>query len=98
MLLINTYIITFKFDLPSVLYTATFVVIIVLQPVYCECEYFDNTNRFNMEEISIEKMLANCGDFSRYQLMLLGMFAIINVLSSVNYYAQTIISFVPEHW
>lgn len=48
--------------------------------------------------MNIEILLAQCGDFSRYQLMLLALFCLINVLASVNYYSQTIISFVPEHW
>ncbi|KAG4070913.1 hypothetical protein HA402_011139 [Bradysia odoriphaga] len=48
--------------------------------------------------MDIEKMLKKCGDFGRYQFMLMGLFCIINVLASLNYYSQTIISFVPEHW
>lgn len=45
-----------------------------------------------------ERMLAKCGDFGRYQYLLMGMFCIINLLSAMHYYSQTIISFVPEHW
>lgn len=48
--------------------------------------------------MAIEKMLAHCGDFNRYQYLLMGLFCTINILSALNYYSQTIISFVPEHW
>ncbi|XP_055379181.1 organic cation transporter protein-like [Condylostylus longicornis] len=48
--------------------------------------------------IEIDKVLEKCGDFHRYQFMLLFLFCIINLLSSVQYYSQTIISFIPEHW
>lgn len=48
--------------------------------------------------MDIQKVLAECGDFGRYQYMLLILFCIINLLSALNYYSQTIISFVPEHW
>lgn len=48
--------------------------------------------------LDIDKVLEKCGDFNRYQFMLLGCFCLINVLASMHYYSQTIISFVPEHW
>lgn len=48
--------------------------------------------------LDIDGMLAKCGDFNRYQYMLMGIFCIVNILSSMHYYSQTIISFVPEHW
>lgn len=55
----------------------------------------DNKLKANMD---IEQLLAHCGDFGRYQWMLLALFCLINILSSINYYSQTIITFVPEHW
>lgn len=48
--------------------------------------------------MDVDKMLEKCGDFGRYQLMMLSLFGVINILSSVHYYSQTIIIFVPEHW
>lgn len=48
--------------------------------------------------MDIDLMLERCGDFNSYQFMLMGLFAIVNVLSSMHYYSQTIISFVPDHW
>jgi hypothetical protein len=30
--------------------------------------------------------------------MLLGCFCLVNVIASMHYYSQTIISFVPDHW
>lgn len=50
------------------------------------------------KSVDIDQILAKCGDFNRYQFMLLGAFCLINVISSMHYYSQTIISFVPEHW
>lgn len=50
------------------------------------------------KSLDIDQILEKCGDFHRYQLMLLGFFCLINVLASMHYYSQTIISFVPEHW
>lgn len=48
--------------------------------------------------MEVEKFLHKCGDFNRYQFLMLGIFAVINILSSVHYFSQTIISFIPEHW
>lgn len=48
--------------------------------------------------MDVDKLLHKCGDFNRYQFLMLGIFAVINVLSSVHYFSQTIISFIPEHW
>jgi MFS transporter, OCT family, solute carrier family 22 (organic cation transporter), member 4/5 len=48
--------------------------------------------------MDIDQMLAKCGDFHRYQILLMGLFCVINILSAMQYYSQTIISFVPEHW
>ncbi|GAB0092743.1 organic cation transporter protein [Sergentomyia squamirostris] len=46
----------------------------------------------------VDRMLEKCGDFGRYQLFLLSLFAVVNVLTSWHYYSQTIISIVPDHW
>lgn len=43
-------------------------------------------------------MLEKCGDFGRYQYLLMGMFCVVNIICAMDYYSQTIISFVPEHW
>ncbi|XP_055849896.1 organic cation transporter-like protein [Episyrphus balteatus] len=48
--------------------------------------------------IEMKKILFNLDGFSRYQKILLLLFCIINVLSSIHYYSQTIISFVPDFW
>lgn len=45
-----------------------------------------------------EDMLRECGDFGPYQFVMLAAFCIINVFSSIHYFSQTIILFVPEHW
>lgn len=45
-----------------------------------------------------EDMLRECNDFGPYQYILLASFSVINILSSIHYFSQTIILFVPEHW
>lgn len=49
-------------------------------------------------KMDVEYFLKMCGDFNRYQFLMLGLFAVINVLSSIHYFSQTIISFIPDHW
>ncbi|XP_017084711.2 organic cation transporter protein [Drosophila eugracilis] len=48
--------------------------------------------------LEVDKILEKCGDFSRLQLIMLLLFCLINVLSALHYYSQTIISFVPKYW
>jgi len=48
--------------------------------------------------LEVDKILEKCGDFSRLQLIMLLLFCVINVLSALHYYSQTIISFVPKYW
>lgn len=43
-------------------------------------------------------MLEKCGSFGYYQMAMFGLFGVINMLSSIHYYSQTIINFVPDHW
>lgn len=48
--------------------------------------------------IEVDKMLEKCGDFGRLQWIMLLLFSLLNVLSALHYYSQTIISFVPKYW
>ncbi|XP_055849913.1 organic cation transporter protein [Episyrphus balteatus] len=48
--------------------------------------------------MDFDKILEKCGDFNRYQFMILALFGLINVIISMHYFTQTIISFVPNHW
>ncbi|XP_055379248.1 organic cation transporter protein-like [Condylostylus longicornis] len=48
--------------------------------------------------MDFDRILEKCGDFHRYQFLLLGLYGLINLLVSMHYFTQTIISFVPEHW
>ncbi|EDW68103.1 organic cation transporter-like protein [Drosophila virilis] len=48
--------------------------------------------------LEVDKMLEKCGDFSRLQVFMLLLFSVINLLSAMHYYSQTIISFVPKYW
>uniref|UniRef100_A0A1I8PMZ9 Major facilitator superfamily (MFS) profile domain-containing protein n=1 Tax=Stomoxys calcitrans TaxID=35570 RepID=A0A1I8PMZ9_STOCA len=43
-------------------------------------------------------VLEKCGNFGRYQWMLLLLYGCTNILSSMHYFSQTLISFTPEHW
>lgn len=49
-------------------------------------------------QMDFDKILEKCGDFNRYQFMILVLFGLINVIISMHYFTQTIISFVPNHW
>lgn len=48
--------------------------------------------------IDFEGILEKCGNYGAYQFRVLFLFGIINVLSSMHYFSQTIIAFTPEHW
>ncbi|XP_030373815.1 organic cation transporter protein-like [Scaptodrosophila lebanonensis] len=47
--------------------------------------------------MDFEQVLDTCGSFGRYQILLLILYGYTNILSSFHYFAQTIISFTPEH-
>ncbi|XP_058979338.1 organic cation transporter protein isoform X2 [Musca domestica] len=48
--------------------------------------------------IELDKILEKCGDRHRLQTIMLLLFCVINLLSAMHYYSQTIISFVPKYW
>uniref|UniRef100_A0A1A9X1M2 Major facilitator superfamily (MFS) profile domain-containing protein n=1 Tax=Glossina brevipalpis TaxID=37001 RepID=A0A1A9X1M2_9MUSC len=48
--------------------------------------------------MDFDKILGKCGDFNRYQLLILALFGLVNVMVSMHYFTQTVISFVPDHW
>ncbi|CAD7092957.1 unnamed protein product [Hermetia illucens] len=48
--------------------------------------------------MDFDRILEKCGDFNRFQFLLLALFGVINLLVSMHYFTQTIISFVPNHW
>lgn len=48
--------------------------------------------------LELDKILEKCGDCNRLQAIMLLLFCIINLLSALHYYSQTIISFVPKYW
>ncbi|XP_068152103.1 organic cation transporter protein [Drosophila tropicalis] len=47
--------------------------------------------------MDFERVLDKCGSFGRYQLILLILYGYTNILSSMHYFSQTIISFTPAH-
>lgn len=59
------------------------------------CVYLRDEQQQNMDA---DQILEKCGSFGRYQLVMFGLFGVINMLSSIHYYSQTIINFVPDHW
>ncbi|XP_037950517.1 organic cation transporter protein [Teleopsis dalmanni] len=48
--------------------------------------------------LEIDKILEKCGDCHFLQALMLVLFCVINCLSAMHYYSQTIISFVPRYW
>ncbi|EDV48477.1 uncharacterized protein Dere_GG23384 [Drosophila erecta] len=47
--------------------------------------------------MDLQKVLEKCGNFGPYQILLLGLFGYTNIVSSLHYFSQTIISFTPPH-
>ncbi|XP_017112390.1 organic cation transporter protein-like [Drosophila elegans] len=47
--------------------------------------------------MDLQSVLEKCGNFGPYQILLLGLFGYTNIVSSLHYFSQTIISFTPEH-
>uniref|UniRef100_A0A0K8USX2 Organic cation transporter protein n=1 Tax=Bactrocera latifrons TaxID=174628 RepID=A0A0K8USX2_BACLA len=48
--------------------------------------------------MDFDAVLKKCGNFGRFQFLVLLCFSLTNLLSSMHYFAQTIISFTPKHW
>ncbi|XP_016961532.1 organic cation transporter protein [Drosophila biarmipes] len=47
--------------------------------------------------MDLQSALEKCGNFGPYQILLLGLFGYTNIVSSLHYFSQTIISFTPSH-
>ncbi|EDV98608.1 organic cation transporter-like protein [Drosophila grimshawi] len=43
-------------------------------------------------------VLDKCGSFGRFQYVILLLYGYTNILSSLHYFSQTLITFTPEHW
>lgn len=48
--------------------------------------------------MDIDKALEKCGNYGRFQLAVLLLYGCTNLLSSMHYFSQTLISFTPDHW
>ncbi|XP_011208244.2 organic cation transporter protein [Bactrocera dorsalis] len=48
--------------------------------------------------MDFDAVLKKCGNFGRFQFLIMLCFGLTNLLSSMHYFAQTIISFTPQHW
>jgi len=48
--------------------------------------------------MDFEEILGKCGDGHRYQYMLLALYGLLMFIVSRQYFAQSVISFVPDHW
>ncbi|XP_017007301.2 organic cation transporter protein-like [Drosophila takahashii] len=47
--------------------------------------------------MDFQSVLDKCGNFGPYQILLLGLYGYANIISSLHYFSQTIISFTPSH-
>ncbi|EDV43370.1 uncharacterized protein Dana_GF16557 [Drosophila ananassae] len=45
--------------------------------------------------MDLENVLDKCGSFGPYQILMLGLFGYTNIVSSLHYFSQTLISFTP---
>lgn len=50
-----------------------------------------------VDHINIDEMLSYAGDFHRYQIILIGLFCFINVLSALHYFGQTFTTLEPVY-
>nr|CAD7576903.1 unnamed protein product [Timema californicum] len=48
--------------------------------------------------MDVDEMLHHAGDFGRYQLILIFLFSVINVLSTFDYFGQTFLFVMSPHW
>ncbi|XP_017073094.1 organic cation transporter-like protein [Drosophila eugracilis] len=48
--------------------------------------------------MDFDEILVKCGDSHRYQYMLLALYGLLMFIVSRQYFAQSVISFVPDHW
>lgn len=48
--------------------------------------------------MDFDAVLKKCGNFGCFQFLIMLCFGLTNLLSSMHYFAQTIISFTPQHW
>ncbi|XP_030374216.1 organic cation transporter-like protein [Scaptodrosophila lebanonensis] len=48
--------------------------------------------------MDFDRVLEKCGNFNRFQIVLLLLYGYTNIISSLHYFSQTLITFTPEHW
>lgn len=48
--------------------------------------------------MDFDRVLEKCGSFGRFQFVILILYGYTNILSSLHYFSQTLITFTPEHW
>ncbi|EDV90611.1 steroid transmembrane transporter SLC22A24 [Drosophila grimshawi] len=48
--------------------------------------------------MDFDDILAKCGNSHRYQYLLLGLYSLLMFITSMHYFSQNVISFVPDHW
>lgn len=48
--------------------------------------------------MDFDRVLEKCGNFGRFQFVILILYGYTNIISSLHYFSQTLITFTPEHW
>ncbi|XP_065354712.1 organic cation transporter-like protein [Calliphora vicina] len=48
--------------------------------------------------MDFDRALEKCGNYGRYQLVVLLLYGYTNFMASMHYYSQTLITFTPDHW
>ncbi|KAH8248131.1 hypothetical protein KR038_002364 [Drosophila bunnanda] len=48
--------------------------------------------------MDFSEVLDRCGNYGRFQIVLLLLYGYTNILGSLHYFSQTLITFTPEHW
>ncbi|XP_017007229.2 organic cation transporter-like protein [Drosophila takahashii] len=48
--------------------------------------------------MDFSEVLDKCGNYGRFQVVILLLYGYTNILGSLHYFSQTLITFTPEHW
>ncbi|XP_017060687.1 organic cation transporter-like protein [Drosophila ficusphila] len=48
--------------------------------------------------MDFSQVLEKCGNYGRFQVVILLLYGYTNILGSLHYFSQTLITFTPEHW
>jgi len=63
-----------------------------------ELEIASRFKKFQSQKMDFSEVLDKCGNYGRFQVVILLLYGYTNILGSLHYFSQTLITFTPEHW